>query len=510
MKRLLALLLLILLLTGCNQSAPASDSSLFSSAAEENIPASAENTLTEIDTLRLPCSPDDTLNPFNCQSDMNFRLIPLMHRGLVHLTTDYTTENDIAEKISSTDRTSYRITLRQDVVFSDGTQLTSRDVVASMNAARSSAHYASSLSGIVEVAEDGDFGVVVTLSSPDPRFANLLTFPIVKYGDQTSDSPIGCGLYVHESDSILALNATAEGAEGASIRRIKLIEVDDSKSLLYLLSMGEIDMAVSDVQPGDMNLSGSAVFADENRFLFLGVNRQSSVSRTLCEALACALDRESILQNCYSGCGVITETPFNPRASVFSELETSLPHDGSLLQSYLTEAGYTETDEEGYWIRRGQRFSLELLVNSDNALRILAANEIMEQLREFGIEVTVTRLPYERYLSALQSGSFDLYLGETRLPYNHDLYALMQQDSSLIYGRYGNSSLGELWQQAQTGTISYASFLAAFEYELPFIPLLYHDTALSYCWELQGEVDVSLGNLFSSITGWKMYQTAKI
>lgn len=508
MKRLLSVFLALLLLAGCGQALPASAPSDSSSAPSETS-SRAEDALVETDTLRLPCAPGDTLNPFSCESDMNFRLIPLVHRSLVLLGSDYTPANDLAERIASTDRLVYRITLRKDVIFSDGSPLTARDVVVSINAARASAHYAASLSGIADVAEADDYSLLVTLNAPDPRFANLLTFPIVKYGTQMSDSPVGCGLYVRESEHALALNPSAEGAAEASIRRIELVEVDDYKALLYLLANGEIDMAVSDMLPGDMSLSGSAVFADENRFLFLGVNRQSTVSRGLCEALACAVDREALLQNCYSGCGAAAATPFNPRAAAFSSLESGLMYDPSVLSGYIADAGYTEKDEEGYYVRRNQRFSLDLLVNSDNALRILAANEIAAQLAEYGVEVNITRLPYSRYLTALQNGDFDLYLGEVRLPLNLDLSALMDPASSLVYGRYQDSALGEQWQQAQDGQRTYASFLSSFEYELPFIPLLYHDTALSYCWELQGEVDVSLGNFFSGIAGWKMYSVKK-
>ena len=417
MKRILAVLLALLLLGGCGQTLPVSSPSEDTSVPESSgTIQDPEETLTESDTLRLPCFPGDSFNPFSCESDMNFRLIPLVHRGLFLLRSDYTVENDLAEKITSTDRLIYRITLRQDVLFSDGTPLTARDAAVSINAARASSHYAASLSNIADVTETGDYTLTVTLLSPDPRFANLLTFPIVKYGTQMSDSPVGCGLYVRESESLLTLNREAPGAQEVSLRRIELVEVGDYKSLLYLLSNGEIDMAVTDLLPGDRSLSGSAVFADENRLLFLGVNRADTVPRSLCEALACAIDRESILEDCYSGCGAVTLTPFNPRAAAFGSLESGLTYDSSALRDYLAQSGYTEKDEEGYLVRNGRRFSLKLLVNSDNASRLLAAKNIVRQLYEFGIETELTSLPYSRYVAALQSGDFDLYLGETRLP----------------------------------------------------------------------------------------------
>lgn len=52
-----------------------------------------------------------------------------------------------------------------------------------------------------------------------------------------------------------------------------------------------------------------------------------------------------------------------------------------------------------------------------------------------------TTWPFEEYISALEAGRFDLYLGEVALTADFDLSALLASDGALNYGR---------WQDEQT------------------------------------------------------------
>lgn len=57
------------------------------------------------------------------------------------------------------------------------------------------------------------------------------------------------------------------------------------------------------------------------------------------------------------------------------------------------------------------------------------------------MKARVDNLPFEEYISALEAGRFDLYLGEVALTADFDLSALLASDGALNYGR---------WQDEQT------------------------------------------------------------
>lgn len=62
-----------------------------------------------------------------------------------------------------------------------------------------------------------------------------------------------------------------------------------------------------------------------------------------------------------------------------------------------------------------------MLYCSDGADRLQTANQIAAQLAEVGIEVTLEAKNQEEYFSTLNSGSYDLYLGEILLGDDMDL-----------------------------------------------------------------------------------------
>ena len=53
-------------------------------------------------------------------------------------------------------------------------------------------------------------------------------------------------------------------------------------------------------------------------------------------------------------------------------------------------------------------------------------------------------LPWSDYLTALQNGNFDLYLGEVRLTANWDISSLARTGGALNYGRYADAQCNTL------------------------------------------------------------------
>ena len=74
---------------------------------------------------------------------------------------------------------------------------------------------------------------------------------------------------------------------------------------------------------------------------------------------------------------------------------------------------------------------IKLLVNSENAATVAAAQRIAYQLEAAGLQVSLSKLPFEDYLAALTARHFDLYVGEVGLTADFDLSALLSSSGSL-------------------------------------------------------------------------------
>lgn len=118
--------------------------------------------------------------------------------------------------------------------------------------------------------------------------------------------------------------------------------------------------------------------------------------------------------------------------------------------------------------------SLTLLVNEENAFKRAVAESLCAQLTTAALTVTVSELPWEDYVAALQGGDFDLYLGEVRLTADWDAGALLDAGGALNYGGFVSEQLSGLNDAFLLGgNASAERYVKGFVEETPFAPLLF-------------------------------------
>ena len=117
--------------------------------------------------------------------------------------------------------------------------------------------------------------------------------------------------------------------------------------------------------------------------------------------------------------------------------------------------------------------SIRLLVNSDNAFKAAAADQIAASWNALdGVQVTVVKQPYETFLSMLQSGDFDVYYGETQLTADFDLRPLLSENGSLNYGGYASETMSAAIAAQRSGD-SIVDFYQTFLSEMPIVPVAF-------------------------------------
>jgi peptide/nickel transport system substrate-binding protein len=153
-------------------------------------------------------------------------------------------------------------------------------------------------------------------------------------------------------------------------------------------------------------------------------------------AISSAIDRSEICSNAYYNNAVAATGFFNP---VFKDaIATQSLNSKANLQitvENLEKIGYNRIANDGSRVNsKGLRPKFTLLVNSENSSRVQAANLIKKQLELAGIEITIISRSYDQYIAALQSGSFQLYLGEISVLPNMDLSPLVLKGGTVSYG----------------------------------------------------------------------------
>ena len=177
-------------------------------------------------------------------------------------------------------------------------------------------------------------------------------------------------------------------------------------------------------------------------FLYLGFNTVKGYCKDplVRQALSRGIDRTSITTIPYARHAVASSLPVHPDSALYDE--TLAAQDGyapNLLVAFLEDNSPPSSP-------------LTLLVNSENSAKVAAAEYIAYQLETAGLRVTVKKLPWDSFLTALSAGNFDLYLGEVLLTADFDLTALLSSSGSLNYSR---------WQDWQTDALLSAMRTAA-------------------------------------------------
>ena len=471
---LFALLLPLLLLTGCwQEELPEEVNDVMPPFEEEPV---EEKGPSLPERFALPYMPGRTLDPIDCADGMQQVAASLLYEGLFLL--DAGLEPQLCLCISYTHdeaSTRYTFTLRPDVLFSDGSPLTARDVKASLDRARESDRYRSRLSGITSVSAGGD-AVTVSLSGPNTGLPALLDVPIVKSGTQDAAAPVGTGPYFYaeeETGAWLVANQSWWKGEGLPVDRIALVEAQDPDVMLYRFSSHEVQLITADLT-GVLAVSttGSVdcVDAETTVLQYVGCNTSQAPldSPSLRRALSAGIDRANVAGAFLSGHGSAAFFPVSPVSSLYP---------AALEEAYSLDGFAAAVSASGYVPER----PLTLLVNEENSFKGAIADYLAETWTGGGIPVEVRVLPWEEYAAALAGGDFDLYYGEVRLAADWDLSSLLDPGGALNYGHWSDPETSRLMAEfagAEDREAAMRDLCAYLKGQMPFLPVCFKSTSV--------------------------------
>ena len=468
-----ALLLALSLLTGCAQIDEAEEP-LF---PPEEDPAPEETAAALPSAFSLPYLAGQPLNPLTCPDGMQQTAASLLYEGLFHLDGQFTPQPLLCASYTyDPEALTYVLTLRQGVVFSDGSPLTAADVRATLTAARSSARYAPRLADVKSISA-GNGTVTLTLSRPNSALPALLDIPILKSGTEKKDIPTGTGPYLYDESSTPCLLASQNWWQGGGqpVERIVLTETADAESMLYRFTSHDVQLLVSDLTGTDsVTVSGSVrcTDADTTVFQYLGIN---TAVKPLDDAafrrcLSLGLNRQALVSGLLSGHARAAQFPVSPASPLYpSELDTAFSATAfaDALAACKTRPART----------------LRLVVNSENAFKVSVAQQIAAAFTASGIPMEAMSLPWEEYTAALAAGRFDLYYGEVRLLADWDVSSLLATGGSLNYGGWSDAQCNQLLEACRSSADREAALNALYRYlrgQTPILPVCFKTVSALY------------------------------
>lgn len=400
----------------------------------------------EEQALTLTYYPNISMNPYKCTDFTNQALFSLIYQGLFVVDREYQVAPLLCKNYCmSEDMRTYTFYPEQ-ATFSDGSLLTSQDVLDSLLAAKESKIYSGRFLRVSDIHLSEDGGVTVQLNTPYENFPILLDVPILQSDQLEQDYPLGTGPYVFNGLGIDASlrrrsNWWCDPDMAITADSIALIRAESATQIRDNFQFGDLSIVCAD--PGSDRYadyrSDFELWECENGiFLYLVCSAYSGVfsDPELRTALTYAIDRELLADEYYRGFARAASLPASPASPYYNQnLASRYAYNKEKFAQAVKDAELENN-------------TVTLLVNSEDSLRTRVARAISQMLEECGLQVELKDLAGEEYRSTLDAWNFDLYLGQTILSPNMDLSQFFSQYGALRQGGTSDSAAYALCQQA--------------------------------------------------------------
>ncbi len=117
------------------------------------------------------------------------------------------------------------------------------------------------------------------------------------------------------------------------------------------------------------------------------------------QALNYAVDKNEIIEGVLLGRGRISSGQFVPESWAFNEKVKPYPFDQKKALKLLNEAGWRDTNSDGWLDKDSEPFKFTIITNQGNDSRRMAAEIIQRRLKDIGIKVEIRVLEWSVFIN---------------------------------------------------------------------------------------------------------------
>lgn len=124
------------------------------------------------------------------------------------------------------------------------------------------------------------------------------------------------------------------------------------------------------------------------------------------QAVAYAIDRESIINNIYRGLGASVNSPIIPQSPYYLSPEQGLKvynYDIEKAKQLLLEAGFKYNNRGQLLDADGNRVRFNMITNTENTIRVAMAAQLKQQLSKIGIQVDLNPINFNILVDKLDN-----------------------------------------------------------------------------------------------------------
>lgn len=243
----------------------------------------------------------------------------------------------------------------------------------------------------------------------------------------------------YQKDSFVEFEQNADYYLGTPKLDKIFVKIMPAANIVAQLQTGEIHMnntlgkiAVQDYETVEKIDNMKTELQPTIGFQMMVFNTETVKDAKLRQAVAYAINRESIVEDLLKGTGEIIDGPYtslNPYLN--KEIET-YTYDTEKAKQLLAESGWDTSK------------TLRFVVPLGNKVREQSANIIMQNLEDIGLKVETSTYDFPTSLQKAKDGDYDLYLLGNVFTVDPDVSAMYASTGTFNYMKYNNPKVDEL------------------------------------------------------------------
>ncbi len=389
------------------------------------------------------------LNPVIANDSASGAINDQVFNGLVKYDKDIKLVGDLAErwKVSNGGKT-ITFFLRKGVKWHDGVEFTAEDCLFTYQKLidpKVATPYSSSFTDIAKAEPIGKYIFRVTYKEPfSPALDSWAGMGIIPKHllegkdintDEFNRHPVGTGPYKFKewiAGQKIVLDVNNDYFEGRpNIDQFIYRIIPDSSTMFQELLSGGVDMMgltplqyLRKSETRRIRENYQKFRYPSNGYTYMGYNLRSPLFSDVRvrQALAYAIDRQSIIDGVLLGLGKPCTGPFSYVSWAYNPHAKSYPYNPRLAREMLREAGWKDTNAGGILEKDGMPFSFTILTNQGNNERIRTAEIIQQNLKAVGIDAKIRVMEWQAFLEQIDNRSFDAIILGWQMSRDPDLY----------------------------------------------------------------------------------------
>lgn len=490
--------------------------------------------------LKLYSTIPDTLNPVLTNNKFIRDYSVFVYESLVTLDKSQKAVPTLAKSWDiSEDGFTWTFHLEENVYWHDNMPFTAEDVEFTLNAIITSPNssYKTNVNNIAMFSAVDKSTVNIVLKSPNSFTAELMTFPILPkhyfLGEDFATSaknnaPIGTGPYKfveYNSGQYIKFKCNDDWwrAEQDETIDLKLPYINEIEIRLYDKTVndteafqgGDVDVLTIDRSLWSKYNGRKDIVMKKytsNKFEYIAFNLSNRLLKLpeVRQAIAYAVDKKKIINDLLPGEAIASDLPLMPDTWLNDTNAVFYNADKEKAKKILEDSGWKENNGILYNRVNGVNSALkfEMLVNEDNDLRLKVAEEIKNQLKEVGIELTIKKVKWDDAMKSIEKKRFDMVFIGCQVTSVPDISFMYSEFGQLNINGYKNPEVDGylnkilLEKNEEVKKTDLFKLKDLINQDIPYLGLYFYNDAVVYSKKVKGEFNPYLWNQYYDFVRW--------